>query len=149
MSSFLCFELSLTTFLHQHLLNLWLLATRKQIVRRIYIRLTRLIIFFPFCSQVLVPILNRRLVNRLSFLKLISVQLIIFREVNVNKTRQGMPISPYPDITVLISMPVDNLLPYPATFRPIHLVVVLILKSLFQILLQSLGLLSIELFLLC
>ena len=85
----------------------------------------------------------------MSFFQLISVQLIIFREVNVNKTRQGMPISPYPDITVLISMPVDNLLPYPATFRPINLVVVLILKSLFQILLQSLGLLSIELFFLC
>lgn len=60
-----------------------------------------------------------------------------------------MPVSPYPDISILISMLVDDLFPDPATFRSINFVVVLILKSLFQILFQSLGLLPVELFFLC
>lgn len=61
-------------------------------------------------GQVFMAVFNLRRVNRLSFLQLFCVQLIILWEVDVNKTGQGMSVSANSDISIFVMVLVDNLL---------------------------------------
>jgi hypothetical protein len=100
----------LLRLLCQHLLDFRLLVARKQVVRWVHIRVALLVVFDLMCSQVLVPVLDLYGENLVPFLQLLSIQLIIFWEIYVHETRQSMPISSNPHITVLIMVLVDHLL---------------------------------------
>lgn len=79
-------------------------------MRRVHIRVALLVVFDLMCSQILVSVLDLDGENLIPFLQLLSIQLIVFWEIYVHETRQSVPISSNPHITVLIMVLVDHLL---------------------------------------
>ena len=65
------------------------------------------------------PVRNLDREDLVSLFHLLSIQLIILREVTVHKTRQRMPIRPQPHISIFICMLVDHLFPQPAIGIPV------------------------------
>ena len=78
---------------------------------RVNVRQTLLVVFHLVCGEILVPVLHLNGEDLVALFQLLSIQLIILREVDIHKTRQSMTIRSQSHITILISMLINHLLP--------------------------------------
>ena len=104
------FILYLPVFVVDHFDYFRLIAIREQIMRRINILKAFFIISSSLIIDSLVFFFYFNGKNLHSVNKFFCIGSIILWEIHINKTSQGMSISSDSYITILISMPINNLL---------------------------------------